>query len=169
MTAIFTAAEGDATNSARLLQEEGLAAQTGGGGCRSLTTIVSLQQEQHETSVSWWLAHFVQTACFAGVWISLAQLLWSMSTFSCTPMAKGQQREAASDQPSGPRAWVLPWSPMLHQAPHKCNWNQIPLGGKSLCSGLFRTTNQMLEQEQLQRNLKLAFFHSPTPLSARGI
>lgn len=41
MTAIFMAAEGDATNSARLLQEEELAAQTGGGGCRSLTTIVS--------------------------------------------------------------------------------------------------------------------------------
>lgn len=128
-----------------------------------------LQQEQHETSVSWWLARLVQTACFAGVWISLAQLLWSVSTYSCTPMAKGQQREAASEKPSAPRGWALPRSPALHRAPCKYKWNQIPLGRKSLCSGLFEITNQMLEQEQLRRNLKLAFSHSPTSLRARGI
>lgn len=97
MTAIFTAAEGDAKNSARLLQEEGPDAQTGGGGCRSLTTIVSTTARATR-NICMLVTGTLGTNClFCWALNQLGSGLVESVHIFMPPMAKGQQREAASE------------------------------------------------------------------------
>lgn len=150
------AAEGDATNSARLLQEEGPAPRLEAAAVAPSQPLFPLQQEQHETSVSWWLAHFVQTACFAGVWISLGSALVKPVHIFMHTNGKRPAPRSSIWPTFRPRAWALQWSPDSKWSKYK--WNQIPLGGKLLCSGLFEITNQMLEQEQAAKKFKISLF-----------
>lgn len=81
----------------RLLQEEGPAAQTWGGGFAPLQLLFALQYKQHETSVSWWMGQFVQIACFAvffkWAWLSFFE---ACPHFHTLPVVRGQQRQTVS-------------------------------------------------------------------------
>lgn len=150
----------------RLLQEEGLAAQTGGGGCRSLTTIVSTTAGATPNICKLVTGTLCTDCLFCWGLNQLGSaLVKRVHTFMDTDGKRPAER--SSIWPSFRTTSLSP--AMVPMAPCKYKWNQILLGRKSLCCGLFEITNQMLEQEQLQRNLKLAFSHSPTPLRASGI